>query len=177
MKDNGKNDMMMGCEPTVHYQFAFAKYVSDYQGKLIMVNPFSVKKIKELVDNSQKKIDAKDLKTIAGFIVEVGDIRCFKSPKQIPKYAGLELVENSSRKHKGKTRINKRGRRKLRRVLYQVMIPLLARNKEFREIYNYYVTRVKNPLKRRQAMVAVSCKLIRVFYTILTKGVDYAEPR
>ena len=42
-----------------------------------------------------------------------------------------------------------------------------------REIYDYYVTRVKNPLKRRQAMVAVSCKLIRVFYAVLTKGVDY----
>ena len=42
-----------------------------------------------------------------------------------------------------------------------------------REIYDYYVTRVKNPLKRRQAMVAVSCKLIRVFYAVLTKGVEY----
>ena len=111
--------------------------------------------------------------TIAGFIAEVGDIRRFKSPKQIQKYAGLELVENSSGKHKGRTRISKRGRRKLRKILYQVMVPLLARNKEFRTIYDYYVTRVKNPLKRRQAMIAVSCKLIRVFYAVLTKGVDY----
>lgn len=31
------------------------------------------------------------------------------------------------------------------------MVPLLARNKEFRAIYDYYVTRAKNPLKRRQA--------------------------
>ena len=53
------------------------------------------------------------------------------------------------------------------------MVPLLARNKEFRTIYDYYVTRVKNPLKRRQAMIAVSCKLISVFYALLTKGVDY----
>ena len=53
------------------------------------------------------------------------------------------------------------------------MVPLLARNQEFRTIYDYYVTRVKNPLKRRQAMIAVSCKLIRVFYAVLTKGVDY----
>ena len=111
--------------------------------------------------------------TIAGFIAEVGDIRRFDSPKQIQKYAGLELVENSSGKHKGRTRISKRGRRKLRKILYQVMVPLLARNKEFRGIYDYYVTRVKNPLKRRQAMVAVSCKLIRVFYAVLTKGVEY----
>ena len=111
--------------------------------------------------------------TIAGFIAEVGDIRRFKSPKQIQKYAGLELVENSSGKHKGRSRISKRGRKKLRKILYQVMVPLLARNKEFREIYDYYVTRAKNPLKRRQAMIAVSCKLIRVFYVVLTKGVDY----
>lgn len=27
--------------------------------------------------------------------------------------------------------------------------------------------------KRGQTMVAVSCKLIRVFYAVLTKGVDY----
>ena len=40
--------------------------------------------------------------TIAGFVAEVGDIRRFKSPKQIQKYAGLELVENGSGKHKGK---------------------------------------------------------------------------
>lgn len=80
--------------------------------------------------------------TIAGFLAEVGDIRRFDSPKQIQKYAGLELVENSSGKHKGKLRISKRGRRKLRKILYQVMVSLLSRNKEFRTIYDYYVTRV-----------------------------------
>ena len=345
--DNCKTDVMIGCEPTGHYWFAFAKYVSEHEKTLVMVNPFSVKKIKELDDNSPKKTDLKDPKTIAklvvdgrysipympegiyaeirdlvysrdriikqhnisanriqrwlaihfpeylglytrfdassglavlekaplprdiitlgvdgirkiwhdkkmrgrgvteerakilveaahnsvgldggvgtkselymlleehrlwtsqleainkvleetilkvqhvekllaikgvgsitiaGFIAEVGDIRRFNSPKQIQKYAGLELVENSSGKHKGKSRISKRGRRKLRKILYQVMVPLLARNQEFRAIYDYYVTRVKNPLKRRQAMVAVSCKLIRVFYAILTNGMDY----
>ncbi len=82
-------------------------------------------------------------------------------------------MENSSGKHKGRSKISKRGRRKLRRILYQVMIPLLASNREFREIYDYYVTRAKNPLRRRQAMIAVSCKLIRVFYAVLTKGVRY----
>ena len=35
-----------------------------------MVNPFSVKKIKELDDNSQKKTDAKDPKTIAKLVVD-----------------------------------------------------------------------------------------------------------
>ena len=53
------------------------------------------------------------------------------------------------------------------------MVPLLARNNEFRTIYDYYVTGVKNLLKRRQAMVVVSCKLIHVFYVVSTKGIGY----
>lgn len=34
--------------------------------------------------------------TVAGFLAEVGDISRFSSPKQIQKYAGLNLKENSS---------------------------------------------------------------------------------
>lgn len=111
--------------------------------------------------------------TVAGFLSEVGDIRRFESPKQIQKLAGLELVECSSGKKKGKTGISKRGRRKLRKVLYQVVLPLIGKNREFQEVYDYYRTRTKNPLNGKQAMIAVSCKLIRIFYPILTKGIDY----
>ena len=63
-KANGKTDVLIGCEPTGHYWFAFAKYVKDHRKTLVMVNPFSVKKIKELDDNSPKKTDSKDPKTI-----------------------------------------------------------------------------------------------------------------
>ena len=48
-------------------------------------------------------VDGVGLVTVAGFISEVGDISRFKNPKQIQKYAGFELVENSSGKHKGRT--------------------------------------------------------------------------
>ncbi len=115
--------------------------------------------------------------TIAGFLSEVGDIRRFGSPKQIQKLAGLELRENSSGKHKGHTTISKRGRKKLRRILFQVVLPLLHSNNEFGEVYEYYTTRIKNPLKGRQAVIAVSCKLIRVFYAILKNGTDYDAER
>ena len=69
----------------------------------------------------------------------------------------LKLRITAPVQHKGRTKISKRGKRKLGKILYQVMVPLFARNEEFRTIYDYYVTHVKNPLKRRQAMVAVSC--------------------
>ena len=111
--------------------------------------------------------------TIAGFLSETGDISRFTSPKQIQKLAGLELKETSSGKHKGRSSISKRGRKRLRKILFQVVLPLIRSNAEFRSVYEYYTTRIQNPLKSKQAMIAVACKLIRVFYAILTKGTTY----
>lgn len=56
--------------------------------------------------------------TAAGFIAEVGDIKRFTHPCQIQKLAGLNLIESSSGKHKGKTSISKRGRARLRALLF-----------------------------------------------------------
>lgn len=111
--------------------------------------------------------------TVAGFLAEVGDIRRFDSPKQIQKLAGLEVKENSSGKHRGRSSISKRGRKRLRKILFQVMLPMIQNNAEFCEIYQYFTTRQKNPLKGKQAIIAAGCKLIRVFYAILKHGVDY----
>lgn len=111
--------------------------------------------------------------TVAGFLAEVGDIRRFDSPKQIQKLAGLEVKENSSGKHRGRSSISKRGRKRLRKILFQVMLPMIQNNVEFGEIYQYFITRQKNPLKGKQAIIAAGCKLIRVFYAILRHGVDY----
>jgi transposase len=111
--------------------------------------------------------------TVAGFLAEVGDVRRFESPRQIQKLAGLSLRENSSGKHKGQTTISKRGRSKLRAVLFNAAIPLIATNPEFRALHEYYTTRANNPLKKKQSVIAISCKLIRIFYAILANGVTY----
>ena len=94
-------------------------------------------------------------------------------PKELQKLAGLALVENSSGKHKGETTISRRGRKRLRYLLFEVAMSLVAKNPEFRELHNYYTTRRLNPLKKMQSLMAIAAKLIRVFYAMLTKGVDY----
>lgn len=111
--------------------------------------------------------------TVSGFIAEVGDIRRFDDPKQLQKLAGYAIVANESGKYKGESRISYRGRKRLRYVLFEAALSLVARNPEFRKIYEYYRTRENNPLKKMQSLVAVACKVIRVFYVMLTKGVDY----
>ena len=111
--------------------------------------------------------------TVCGFIAEVGDIRRFDNPKQLQKLAGYAIVNNSSGKHNGESHISYRGRKRLRYILYEAAISLVGKNVEFKEIHNYYLTRDKNPLKKMQSIIAVACKVIRIFYAILTKGIDY----
>ncbi|WP_371263586.1 transposase [Paenibacillus sp. 1_12] len=79
--------------------------------------------------------------TIAGFIAEVGDIHQYRHPKQIVKLAGLNLKENTSGKHKGQTKITKRGRKRLRALLFRVIMPLVAKNGAFKALHEYYTKR------------------------------------
>ena len=113
------------------------------------------------------------IKTVSGFLGEVGDITRFSSPKELQKLAGLALVENSSGKHRGQTRISRRGRKRLRYLLFEVAMSLVGKNPEFGALHHYYTTRKINPLKKMQSLMAVAAKLIRVFYAMLTKGVEY----
>ena len=113
------------------------------------------------------------IKTVSGFVAEVGDIRRFDNPKQIQKLAGYALVEDSSGKHQGETRISKRGRKRLRYLLFEVALSLVGKNDEFRELHYYYTHRAENPLKKKQSLIAIACKFLRVAYKILTTGVDY----
>lgn len=115
--------------------------------------------------------------TVAGFFAEVGDLGRFQSPKQIQKLAGLAIRENSSGKHRGQSGISKRGRRRLRALLFRAVLPLVATNREFAEIHSYYTTRKDSPLKKKQSLIALCCKLIRVFFALATKEEDYDPVR
>lgn len=115
--------------------------------------------------------------TVAGFLAEVGDLQEYAHSQQIVRHAGLSLKENSSGLHKGATVITKRGRRGLRALLYRAAIALTANNAEFQALYRHYLTRPNNPLKKKQALVALSVKLIRVLFGLGRKRVPYDPGR
>ena len=140
------------------------KQITEVLEKLVRQVPYAEKLL---------QIKGIGMKTVSGFIAEVGDISRFNDAKQIQKLAGQAIVENSSGKHNGKSRISKRGRKRLRYLLFEAALSLTATNPEFREIHRYYTSRETNPLKKKQSLMVLSNKLIRVFYTILKHGTDY----
>ncbi|ERM90682.1 transposase IS110, partial [Caldanaerobacter subterraneus subsp. yonseiensis KB-1] len=111
--------------------------------------------------------------TVAGFLAEVGDIGKYTHYKQIQKLGGLNITDNQSGKHRGKTKISKRGRPELRNLLYKASLTLVAKNKEFKALYNYFLRRRENPLEKKQALIAISIKLIRVMFTLAKKKEKY----
>ncbi|PHU40749.1 IS110 family transposase [Pseudobutyrivibrio ruminis] len=151
--------------------------LQDYEYKLTQLDYImdEIERLCKQIPESEQLLAIKGigLITVAGFLGEIGDVRRFESPKQIQKLAGLSLRENSSGKHKGQTTISKRGRSKLRAILFQAVIPLVAKNPEFRSLHKYYTTRQTNPLKKKQSIIAISCKLIRIFYAILKNNTVY----
>lgn len=112
--------------------------------------------------------------TIAGFLAEVGDLNQYDHGQQIIRLAGLNLTENSSGKRKGKTGISKRGRSRLRSLLFRAILPMVSRNAEFKAMHEYFITRSENPLKKKQSLIALCGKLIRVLYTLGTKQKEYS---
>jgi transposase len=115
--------------------------------------------------------------TVAGFFAEVGDIGNYSHPKQIIKLAGLNLRENTSGKHKGQAKITKRGRKRLRSLLFRVVIPLVAKNNAFKALHEYYTKRPDNPLKKIQSLIALCNKLIRVIFGMMRKGHEFSEEK
>ena len=109
----------------------------------------------------------------ASFLGEIGDPMRFDDPRQISKMAGYNLIEDSSGKNKSGTAISKRGRKNLRNVLYQMALTMVAVNNEMKEFYAYLKTRKDNPLKKKQALVVISKKIITIIYNLIKKREEY----
>ena len=158
---------------TYELQYILKEYKAELKAK--QATEAKIKTIANLIPGINKilKIKGIGIITAAGFIAEVGDLTRFSHPKQIIKLAGLNLRENSSGEHKGQTTISKRGRKRLRALLFRAMLPLIAKNEEFKQLHKYYTTRAVNPLKKMQSITALCGKLIRILYAIITKDIEY----
>lgn len=115
--------------------------------------------------------------TIASFLAQTGELNKYTHPEQLIKLAGLNLKLATSGKWKGKTVITKRGRPKLRALLFKVILPLVHHNPAFKALHEYFTTRKENPLKKKQSLIALCCKLIRILFAVGTKQVAFSAEK
>jgi len=54
---------------------------------------------------------------------------------------------------------------------------LVAKNKAFKALHQYYTTRSENPLKKMQSFIALCNKLIRILFSIGKKQFVFREEK
>lgn len=152
----------------------FVEKIMELDEQILEVEKEIANKCKE-IPNAQNILDISGIgeTILSGILAEMGDISRFDDVKEIQKLSGLGLVSCSSGKHKGETKISHRGRKRLRYWLFQGAKSAVAHAEEFKELHEYYTTRSDNPLKKLQSLIVIACKLLRVIYTILTRGIKY----
>lgn len=115
--------------------------------------------------------------TIVELLAEIGSFSHCQHPRQLLKLAGLTIRENSSGQHKGQKRISKRGRRRLRAILFRVMMPMIRHNEAFKKLHTtYYTTRSTN-LYEKTSVIVLCGKLLKILHTISTKHVPFDVER
>jgi len=100
--------------------------------------------------------------TVIELLSETGSLTLYEHPRQLIKLAGLTLTTHSSGKSEGKKRLSKRGRKRLRSILFKATLPLLHANPPFRALFEYYRSRNKNPLTGKETLVVLCSKLLQI---------------
>ena len=99
---------------------------------------------------------------LARLFAELGPIRDFQSWRQVLKFAGLNLRERQSGRYVGQTKITHKGRPQLRRVVMQMILPLVRRRELFGAFYAQKSVVQKMP--GTKAMTAVARKFLKMIW-------------
>lgn len=132
-----------------------------------------LKKIEKEIKSTLKKNDQyKYILSIPGigyisaavFIGEIGSIEKFSNHKRLVKYIGFAPVSHIDNK--------KNGSKLLKKYLYTMSQKVAQKNLYFK---TYYDNKLKNNLTKKEAMCALSIKLIKVIYSLVKNKREF-EP-
>ena len=107
--------------------------------------------------------------TTATLLGEFGDLKGYRRAAQLVKMAGLDLVEVSSGKHRGKRHISRRGRGYARQMLFMAALRLgggALAGPRCRMVED----NKKEPTK---AAIANMCRLLRIMHALVRDDADF----
>jgi len=111
---------------------------------------------------------------LARIIGETGPLVDFDHERQIMRLSGLSLLQKQSGKYKGKDKISKKGRVRLRLILGQSIFHLIKKECVFGEFYH---RKKAEGMPGTKAMTVVSRKLVSILFALSKPGVIYHPER
>ncbi len=114
-------------------------------------------------------------KNLARILAETGPLKDFSHWRKLLRYAGLNIRMRQSGKFKGKDKISKKGRPLLRKVLQQIVFPLVRKGYLYGEVYH----RKKDDENRpgTMAMTIVARQFLRKLHGWYRSGDVFDEHR
>ena len=134
-----------------------------------------IKSNKEIEDKVQNVLAITGIGTLtlSVLLAETNGFLLFKNSRQLVSYSGYDVVENQSGRHRGKTKISKRGNSHIRRSLFFPAFTAVSHEcKPFLDLYNRTFEKHKIKMK---SYVAVQKKLLVIVYAIWKKNVRFTE--
>lgn len=103
--------------------------------------------------------------SIVGIIAETNGFESFSNAKQVVRYAGLDIIENSSGQHQGKTRISKQGNARIRNLLFMPSLSLVRYKVD--PFYSIYLRLIRrNGGIKMKALVSIQRKLLILLFRL-----------
>ncbi len=138
--------------------------------KVIEAHLTEKKEVAEKVKNICK-IKGVGIATVAVVLAETNGFVLFENSRQLVSYAGYDVVENQSGKHRGKTRISKKGNSRIRRALHLPAFNMI-RYQQTPFVALFERTFEKHGEKMK-SYVAVQKKLLTLVYALWKNGTAY----
>jgi len=110
--------------------------------------------------------------TAAAILAETGGLKQYSCAAAVLKLAGFNLYQISSGVYRGNRRISKRGRSLLRQMLY---FAALHHTRPGTPLYPYYAELLRRGKPKMVAVIALSCRLVRLLYALVRDGRRYSE--
>ncbi len=111
---------------------------------------------------------------LSRLFAEIGPPSDFSSWRQLMRYAGLNLLERQSGQYRGKTKLSRRGRARIRDILNRMALPL---TKKFGLFGDYYHAKKDSGMPGNKAMVAVMRKLLKMIWGLCQKEQTFHKDR
>jgi len=112
--------------------------------------------------------------TMGRLLGETGPLEDFDRWRELQHYGGVNLYERQSGKYRGETKISKKGRSQLRKVLAQAAYSLAQSDRLFAE---YYRRRRAEGKGHWTTIVAIMRKLCKILYGLYKSGRPYDPGR
>lgn len=114
--------------------------------------------------------------TAVRLIAEIGDITRFNNNKQLNAFAGIDIRRFQSGKTFFKDKINKRGNKHLRKLLFLIIQNMIKQRRYGQNhIVEYYDKLKTQPYNKCHKVASIACvnKLLKLLFYLITHNIHY----